>query len=196
MTEKEAIEQIQRGEQAALEWVYLNNKDKVIAWLLKEGVNKENATDICHDVFIIFSDNVRRGKYTYQGNAVSTYLIEIAKYKHRDMDRLQHKQTKLEEVLIKAAQEDDALSALLKEQYIQKVEAAMATIGEPCYSLLWLSIVEKKSYEEIIEIIPKNPDAQPFEPRYKDTDTAKNQRHRCLKRLIKLINQSDNPTDT
>ncbi len=196
MTEQEAIERISKGDQVALGWVYIGNQAKVIAWLLKQGVDEQNTKDIWHEIFIIFEKKVRDGDYVYTGSAISSYLIEIAKNKQRDMDRNNAKKNRLEEILLRAHEGVDALSVMLKEQYFQKIEKALEAIGEPCRSLLWLTIVEEKKYEDIIKIIPKDPDAEQFEQRYKDADTAKNQRCRCLIRLTKLINQSsDNPPD-
>ena len=62
------------------------------------------------------------------------------------------------------------------ENRLDLVEKCLEELGDPCRALLISYYYEKKSMLEIAELLG-----------YKNTDTTKNQKYKCLKRLKKLF---------
>jgi len=70
----------------------------------------------------------------------------------------------------------DSQQAIQKELDLKMVSKALTLIGEPCHQLLDFFYFSKKSMEEISSSMG-----------YKNPETAKNQKYKCMERLRKLV---------
>jgi RNA polymerase sigma factor (sigma-70 family) len=188
MTEREAIDRIRAQDRAALEWVYEQQRTKFVHWFMgHRKLKAEDALPLYHDVFLDFEKNVRSGAFQYKGFALSSYLIEVGKNKLYEMGRAETRRQKtLEQIVEQLAHEQRATPAVVKENMWQRLERALQDIGEPCKTLLTLFYLEEKSYAEIVQLMPN----------YNSADAAKNQRRRCVLRMMELVSLTDdNPYD-
>ncbi len=71
--------------------------------------------------------------------------------------------------LINHIQEDSPSELSSKESNLELVSACFDKLGDPCHQLLDLYYYKKKSMDEIAERLD-----------YKNTDTAKNQKYKCM----------------
>jgi DNA-directed RNA polymerase specialized sigma24 family protein len=65
---------------------------------------------------------------------------------------------------------------LIEENNLNLISRCFDQLGDPCHTLLDLFYYQKKSMEEIT-----------VELNYKNTDSAKNQKYKCIERLRKLV---------
>jgi RNA polymerase sigma-70 factor (ECF subfamily) len=71
------------------------------------------------------------------------------------------------------------------EESFQLARRALQKLGDPCRKLIELFYYEKKSITEIAD-----------EMDYKNPETAKNQKCKCMARLRKLVEQDNNKNTT
>jgi RNA polymerase sigma factor (sigma-70 family) len=188
MTEREAIDRIREQDRAALKWVYEKQRTKFVHWFMgRHRKTAEDALQLYHDVFLDFEKNVHNGAFQYKGVALSTYLIGVGKNKLHEMNRENKRRQKaMDQIVEQMARDQQATPAAVKENMWQRLERALQDIGEPCKTLLTLFYLEEKSYAEIVQLMPN----------YNSADAAKNQRRRCVLRMMDLVSSTDdNPYD-
>jgi len=74
---------------------------------------------------------------------------------------------------VRERNEDDFL---VEENNLELISQCFNRLGDPCRSLLDLFYYKKKSMEEIA-----------VELNYKNAETAKNQKYKCMERLRKMV---------
>jgi len=144
-------------------------------------LNANEEIDVFHDSLIILWKNVSENRIQDHSMTVNTYLIAIIKKKIYEFLRTnkKHRSNNLDNKFIKIIMEDDSDLVDLKNNRIKIVLKYLNLLKDPCKTLLKLFYLEGKSYEEICLIM-----------NYKNTDTAKNKKYKCLKRLRNLINNT------
>ena len=86
-----------------------------------------------------------------------------------------------EEQLPNLSQEETNLEELnRKEEDLQMVERCLHLLGDPCKTLLELYYYKRLSMAEITEAME-----------YKNVDTTKNLKYKCIKRLRKLFEEQN-----
>ena len=171
MNGQELIEAINRGDQKAFEQAYLAYRDEFITWANKNYYcDFEEARDVYQATTVQFFENVRSGKLTKLTSDLKTYLFAIGKNKIRELRDSGRRFREMQE-RYEPAEEDDKVA---KEVQLEGVELALEAIGDPCKRLLELYYYYKKSLAEITEILA-----------YKNADTVKNLKYKCLGRLRK-----------
>lgn len=166
------IEQVKREGSPALSRLYCQYRVVFIHWLSgKFGCESELAKDIYQQTILTFYENVQQGKVTALTSHVKTYLFSIGKNKFYEAVRERAKQEKAKDWQV---EQDSSPESLL-----ELVENCLKKLGEPCRGLLMQFYYHKRSMEQIAEF---------FE--YKNIDTAKNQKFKCLERLRKLVKSS------
>ena len=170
------IAYIKQDENNALKEVYMTHRDACEVWLRsKYQVNHEDAREIFQSSIIILYDNVMTGKLTRLDSSIKSYIYSIAKNKVREHQR-QQSRTIDGDRLNKQFSENGVHEKMVKESRINQVVLALNTMGDPCKSLLQLYYYKKLSMSEIGTLMG-----------YKNADTVKNQKYKCLKRLQKLL---------
>jgi len=154
---------------------YKKEYQKVVLFIQKHGGTLEEAQDIVQEGIIILYNNIRLKKYEVrQGASMSTYFIQICKFKWYDkLKSAHHKRTtsitKEMESLIK---ENDSLERIKAQEMEQnKVHQAMEKLDAKCKELLRLYYWEKLS---LTDIAPKVGLTK---------ESVKNAKYRCMKKL-------------
>lgn len=167
------IKKIKANENAALKEIYQKHRDACVQWLKHEYVfSNDDAVEIFQLAVIILYDNVRAGKLTNLSSSIKTYLFGIARNKAMELIRSHKHQTNIDVVQVVSTyvaseyEEEDGI------ENIALASKALEKLGDPCKSLLTQFYYHNKSMDEITTTM-----------NYKNADTTKNQKYKCLKRL-------------
>jgi RNA polymerase sigma factor (sigma-70 family) len=173
------IQKIRAGGQTELGMIYEEYRTEFLQWITKEyDCSMDDGKDLYQLVILIFYDNIKRGKLEHLVSSIKTYLFGIGKNLAKDNMRKEKKfipinQEKwIKEYLIDEPDQqiDDNVFAMAKK--------ALVKLGQPCQRLIELFYYENKSMQEITEAM-----------NYKNADTAKNQKSKCMARLRKLVDE-------
>jgi RNA polymerase sigma-70 factor (ECF subfamily) len=118
------------------------------------------------------------GKLSELQSSLKTYLFGIGKnlVMHEYRKNIKRERVKAEYIL-EAHISDTAQEKLAEDVDLALVRRCFERIGDPCHRLLELFYFFQKSMEEIS-----------LELGYKNPETAKNQKYKCMERLRKLVN--------
>ena len=177
MSQDDLIERIRSQGEGALATVYENYRDEFLLWITREyKCSMDDSKDIYQLTIMIFYDNVRTGKLQHLVSSVKTYLFGVGKNIARERQRKDKrfvpiaKEKWLKEYLI------DEPSDALDDDLFTRAKVALEKLGQPCQRLVELFYFEKRNMTEISEMLG-----------YKNPDTAKNQKCKCMARLRKLF---------
>ncbi len=173
------IEKIKNKDgEAELKEIYDKYRNEFLIWAMrKHSCTKEEAKDVFQQSVIIFYENIIYGKVKEITSQVKTYIFSIGKNKILELSRQKSKQQFNSEDYMFAGQDifyndfDDVY-----EEKIQKIEQCISKIGDPCKKLLVEFYYHKRPMIDIAEIMD-----------YKNSDTVKNLKYKCLKRLKKIF---------
>jgi RNA polymerase sigma factor (sigma-70 family) len=167
------VEQIKQDGDRVLTDLYTRYRTEFIQWLSSRlGCDGELAKDIYQQSILIFYENIQSGKLTTITSQVKTYLFSIGRNKYYEAVREQRKR----ESFILEKSDDESFP----EELLQQVEANLDRLGEPCRSLLIEYYYHKRSMEQLVAMFD-----------YKNADSAKNQKYKCLERLRKLMKENE-----
>ena len=166
------IDRIRRGDNAELQKVYEMYRGEFMVWANKHfDLDFEECKEAYQLSMVQFYENVVSGKLQVFTSDPKTYIFGIGKNKIRELRELRLKQP--EAGRFEAESTDERLS---RESLLNKVEQALHQLGDPCQKLLELYYYKKMSLAEITLALE-----------YKNTDTTKNLKYKCLNRLRKLF---------
>jgi RNA polymerase sigma factor (sigma-70 family) len=179
MSENHIIEKIRLGGQSELGMIYEEHRTEFIQWIGKEfNCSVEDCKDIYQLSILIFYDNVKSGKLEHLVSSLKTYLFGIGKNVARENMRKARRNTPInQEKWLKEYMIDDPDSPV-EEDLFGTAKKALEKLGQPCQQLVELFYYEKKSMDEISLML-----------NYKNAETAKNQKCKCMARLRKLFEQ-------
>lgn len=167
------VEQIKKEGNIALTDLYVRYRIEFIQWLCgRLGCDQELAKDIYQQSILIFYENIQSGRLTLLTSQVKTYLFSIGRNKYYEAVREQKKSDDFKP--------EDIDDESLPEELLQKVETNLERLGEPCRSLLVEYYYHKRSMEQLVVMFD-----------YKNADSAKNQKYKCLERLRKLMKENE-----
>jgi len=184
MTQDEIITKIKNGGQAELGVVYETYREEFLHWIMKEyKCSADDSQDIYQLTILVFHDNIKSGKLEHLVSSVKTYLFGVGKNLVMEWRRKSSRSTPIDQerwLNDYAMEESDNAPT---EHMVQAARNALNTLGEPCRQLIEMFYYGKKSMEEITE-----------ELQYKNAETAKNQKCKCMKRLRKLYEEEKTRT--
>ncbi len=172
MRDDTVLTALRNGDLAALDSVYIEHREEFLAWITRTyGCTMEDAKDIYQVSTLLLYENAVSGKLVSFSGTLKTYLFAIGKNKAREWARQKQRfvQEQLMEPEAEGAVDDD------KETLFRMVEHGLEQLGDPCRELLKLFYFQKKSVEEITAAL-----------KYKNRDTTKNLKYKCLNRLRKI----------
>ncbi len=172
-TDLEFIEGLRHNQDAVLRALYKKYYNLVLKYVVNNSGSSEAAADIYQETLIVLYENVQKPGFELNCQ-LQTFIFSIAK-------RLWLKQIRKagHTLRFKEDEEDEVVDVgeeitehLKKESDIEKMNACMENLGEPCKTLLKDFYVYKLSMEEISEKFG-----------YTNADNAKTQKYKCLQRL-------------
>ena len=179
MNQDEIIQKIKSGGQTELGLVYEEYREEFLRWVVKEfKCSMDDGKDIYQLTILIFHDNIKQGKLEHLVSSVKTYLFGIGKNIVKEHQRKEKryipisKEKWLKENLI------DEPTSRIDDVIFERAKSALAKLGQPCQRLIELFYYEKKSIPEITLAM-----------NYKNPETAKNQKCKCMARLRKIFEE-------
>lgn len=176
---KDWIAYIKSNENEALTEIYRDFKDPFIGWVMNNiKCDKNEALDIFQVSIVILYENVVNNKIE-KLDSVKSYLFAIGKNKMMEYFRSAKKNqsSQLKENLILDQYLFDESEYEIKETKFNSLNAALKEIGDPCYTLLSNFYFKKMS----LDVIANEMD-------YKNTNTVKTKKFKCIQRLKKMVN--------
>ena len=170
---------IKQGDENAFKRLYKEYRQPFIQWIVnKYSLHEEDAKDLFQNAVVILYDKVSTGKITELQSSVKTYLFGIGKnlaYEH--MRKQQKYPEGPSELLINHVVDDSDYEDKVRfEQDLRNASRALSELGDPCKSILQLFYFERQSMESICQMM-----------HYKNAETVKVKKFKCLLRLKKLM---------
>jgi RNA polymerase sigma factor (sigma-70 family) len=179
MTEPLIIDEIKNGNNAQLAEVYRAYRAEFVGWASSHfQCDKEEARDIYQASIITLYDNIIKEKLQQLNGSVKTYLFAIGKNKIMELRRADKKIDASRDVENIDLPDEPDNEKQLKERHLQIVQRCLEKIGEPCRTMLELYYYHNTGLEALAETM-----------HYKNSDTVKNLKSRCLLRLRELVTE-------
>jgi RNA polymerase sigma factor (sigma-70 family) len=154
--------------------IYMDYAEGAIKWTKSEyNLNDEEANEVFQAAIVVLYDNVVSGKLTELNASLKTYLFAIIKNKIIQLNRIKSKNTNFSAFDLLKDQSDEEYEEI-EQNYFVKAKQSLVNLGDPCKSILELFYYFEKSIDEITQLLD-----------YKNNDTTKNLKYKCLKRLQK-----------
>jgi RNA polymerase sigma factor (sigma-70 family) len=178
-SDAEVIKLIQEGNSQGLALLYEGYRKEFVQWAVKfTKCEQEEAFDYYQASVLIVYENLLTGKVEALKSSIKTYLFSIGKnlawqgrrQKARDLKTGTEYHLQLH---LNHNNEEDLIS---EETHLELVSLCFNQLGDPCHSLLDLFYYKKKNMEEIAAAL-----------NYKNSETAKNQKYKCVERLRKMV---------
>ncbi len=171
------IERLKAGDESVLKEIYQINRSPFLNWMVeKYACELEDAKEIFQLSVVTLYDNVVNGKLEVLTSSIKTYLFGIGKNKWKEWQRKQGKiHYQKDELLFDHVVEEEDWKQ--KENLFLQVEQVMKKMGDPCKALLELVYYNRLSMQAICQKL-----------QYKNENTAKNAKYKCLQRLKKQVN--------
>jgi len=169
------IEYIKENDNQALIKLYSLYRDEFIEWLgRKYSIENNIAKDIFQTSIVVLYDNVISEKLTKLNSNIKTYLFGIGKNKAYEYLRDKDRSSKFSITQLDLSFNSESYNE--QDERILKLTNTLSKMGGPCKE-----IIESFYYKEmdITAITAKMG--------YKNNDTTKNQKYKCIKRLQKLL---------
>ena len=167
------IQQAQQGDSDAVAALYQRYVDRVTRYVSYRVSNPMSIEDLIAEVFLDMVERLPRYKYT--GAPFEAWLYRIAQGKVADHYRKieRHPEAALTELI-----ENDQVPIeidLLRAEEFEKLREALQQLSEEYQLILILRFVERRTHEEVANVLEKSPAA---------VATAQ---HRALKQLATLL---------
>ena len=132
----------------------------------------DDALDVFQVSVVILYDNVITGKLEKLTSGIHTYIKGIARNKALELIRATKNRSGAHHFsYMQVYVEEENDTAILEDQLTAAIQS-LDNLGDPCKSLLQLYYYYDLSVEDIT-----------IKLGYKNADTTKNQKYKCLKRL-------------
>ncbi|MDF9797963.1 RNA polymerase sigma factor (sigma-70 family) [Catalinimonas alkaloidigena] len=177
MTDNDIIASIREGDDQLVSHTYSKYRKPFARWVMKKyHCDEDNAIELYQLAFTTFYDQVMSDKLKFITASLKTYIFGIGKNKfyqqERENRRFDHN---IDEMKVHDNGEASQQNHEKENQFIA-IEKAMQKLGNPCKSILYLYYYEGRSMDEIAKKLD-----------YKNADTAKNQKCKCMCRLRKML---------
>jgi len=180
--ERHIIELIKSGDTTVLSRIYEDHREEFFLWLTKYfNCTSDEAKDVYQNAILVFYENIISGKLNEMTSTVKTYLFAVGKYKMMEHKKQSYKFAG-DEKIPNLTKEEASLEELnQKEEDLLMVEKCLHLLGDPCRRILELYYYQRMSMAEITSNLD-----------YKNVDTTKNLKYKCIKRLKKLFEEEMN----
>jgi RNA polymerase sigma factor (sigma-70 family) len=170
------LEGLAVNDRQAIETIYARHYSMVQSLVINNNGTADDAKDIFQEAMIVLYEKSRSGTFELHCQ-LKTYIYSVCR--RLWLKKLQQQQKYLPEMNgleDTVPVEDDLESHDQQNRDFQLMEKALASLGEPCKSLLEAFYLQKKNMSDI---------ASGFG--YTNSDNAKNQKYKCLMRLKKIF---------
>ena len=160
----------------AIESIYKDNFNMVLAFILNNNGSYDEAKDIFQEAMITLYEKAKSDSFVLTCQ-IKTYVYSVCRRLWlKRLQQLSRTNTGNENYDQAVPVEEDIELHERRNAEFNMMERALNSLGEPCKSLLEAYYLQKKGMNEIAGIFG-----------YTNADNAKNQKYKCLMRLKKLF---------
>ena len=180
------IDLIRKGDLLALNTLYIDYREPFVVWAVQNyHCDPEEALDWFQGAVIILYDNVVQGKLVEITGSLRSYLFRIGQNTAHEWLRLEVRKKKLEHfLLLHLLEGENVVSRKDFSRRLTIVHRALEKMGDPCRKIL----VEYYYYHKRMEEMSRDLG-------YKNEETIKNMKYKCMKRLQALCHQINEQYD-
>ena len=172
------LTRLKKGDDKAFQYLYDQFRKEFTDWVnQKYPVMRREADDIFQQSIVELYTNLVEAKLVSLTSTLKTYLFAIGK----NITRARHRRKiKEQETLSKIPMGEAAHNQenAQRDEQIDLLKKGMLKLGDPCRKLLELFYYQKLTMQEICH-----------EMQYKNPDTAKSKKYKCVQRLMKLVDE-------
>ena len=173
--EARLLDRAKRGEAQAVAELYETYVDRIYRYIAYRVNNDEDAEDLTAEVFVKMVEKLP--VYEDRGAPFEAGLYRIASARIIDMRRRNDRrpQQELDESLYSGEAQPE--QEMVEEAEREELRAALAQLSQDDQTILILRFVERKSHQEVADVLNKTMTA------------VKSAQHRALTRLAKLLGE-------
>jgi len=165
---------LRADDKSAMELVYSSYRNEFIGFSFKYGVSEDDALDIYQDAVIAMYQNFATNHLELTSGSIKTYLFGIGKFKLFKVLKAKNKHLPF---LEDTAQDDMIPYQQTPSNERQKqLEKGLRHLSESCLKVIKLFYYRNLTVEEIV-----------LQTDYKDGNTVRSHKSRCMKKLKQLI---------
>ena len=151
------VQQAQQGNREAVTSLYRFFAPKMFRYLIRRLPTNEDAEDVLGEVFVSMVEGL--GTYRDTGAPFEAWLYRIASHRTIDFYR-RNKRAQDEELSdLLSSGEDLPEEQLISDENLQAMRAAIQHLPEEHQTILILRFIERKTHDEVAEILGKSPSA-------------------------------------
>ena len=170
------LKELQLGNAEALAEVYQSYRAEFLQWMMSNfGCVEQDAKDIYQNTILTFSEKIRNEQISNLNSSLKSYIFGIGKKKFLEHRRSTYRQRRIQDPTM-GPEEATEVDKREYEAQLELVEHSLELLGEPCRSLLELYYFHNMSMDEISAQL-----------RYKNRNTTKNLKYKCMLRLQKIF---------
>lgn len=172
------VQYIRQDEDAALRELYRMHRDDCVQFLIvKYGLSHVDAKEIFQLSIVTLYDNVISGKLITLSSQIKTYIYGIAKNKAMEAQRRGQRVSYVAygSEMDEGVSLDHGANTEANNNYAD-LNKALEVLGDPCKAIIESYYYKQWNMEEISTNLG-----------YKNADTAKNLKYKCLKRLQSIM---------
>ena len=174
MKADDLIAKIRAHGASELEPLYIEYRSEFVGWLKKRhSIESSEGKEIYQQAILTLYENVISGRLTHFSSSIKTYLFAVGKNKVMEWQRKNKGQIYVDHDF--ELMEDDDNLAITRDADLTIIENAFSSLGNPCEELLKRFYYDQWSIDQITQVFG-----------YKNSDTTKNRKYKCLQRLKKL----------
>ncbi len=177
-TDREVVLGILNNSEEALNRLYVGYFPMVLQFIVNNNGDEDDAKDVYQEAIIVLYNKIKSGDFELTSK-LKTYIYSVSRRiwlkKLSQQSKKTNNVSEFEDVI---AVEEDVEVHEEKDLQFDKMEAALAHLGEPCKTIIQDFYINNLSMQDISEKFG-----------YTNTDNAKTQKYKCLQRLKKLFFQ-------
>ncbi|MCX6226166.1 MAG: sigma-70 family RNA polymerase sigma factor [Bacteroidia bacterium] len=178
MEQNLVINEIKSGNKQTLENIYTMYRRGFIEWTTATyRISTDQALDLYQQTILAFYENILSGKLNGVKSSIKTYLYAIGKNKVYELYRY-HGRIRNISSTTPDYEEISGDDPEYNERLLELSKVCLNKLGDPCRQILESYYYHKKSMQEIATWLG-----------YKNEQTAKNQKYKCLLRLREVFRQ-------
>lgn len=179
------IERLRRGDDDLLREIYDTYRPDFLRWALRQGLSQDEAEEVFQISVVVMYDNVVTGKLSELTSSLKTYLFSIGKHKTWEtMRKKHHGLLYVDPAFMDMLGDRDDDADVRFGQNIERLKGALRKLGDPCKKLIEMMYYQKIDQTEISMVMG-----------YKDRDTVKSKKYKCIEKLKKILENPDYETD-
>jgi RNA polymerase sigma-70 factor (ECF subfamily) len=176
-TDAELQDLLRSDNKKALETIYVAYKNEFLNYAKKYGLDRSNALDIYQDAIIAMHHNFVSSKLVLTSSSIKTYLFGIGKFKI--LKKLKEANKQVTVVTEEEAYTEITIEESAPSERSRVLSTHLDAISESCRKVLELFYYRNLTVDEIVQLTE-----------YKDGNTVRSHKSRCLKRLKSMFKKA------